>query len=212
MSFVSLYDRVVLIEDDFVIRESYRMIIDNSNKFRVVGDFPSYEDASSFIKKIQPKIILMDIGLPGISGIEATRKIKIGNPFIDVIIVSIFEDDEFVFRALKNGASGYISKTSNHIELINALEEVQQGGAPMSSKIARLLIEDLHTNPTISTLTMMEVSILLALSEGKTNTQVAESLDISRAMVRTHIRTIYNKLNVESKSEAIAAGKKQRII
>jgi DNA-binding NarL/FixJ family response regulator len=212
MSFVSPHDRVVLIEDDFVIRESYRMIIDSSNKFKVVGDFASYEEASTFIKKIQPRIILMDIGLPGINGIEATRKIKAENPFIEVIIVSIFEDDEFVFRALKNGASGYISKTSNDIELIHALEEVQQGGAPMSSKIARLLIEDLQTNPIPSLLDMPEVNILQSLSEGKTYTQIAEACGISRATLRTAIRTIYNKLNVDSRSEAIVAGKTQRII
>lgn len=212
MSFVSPNNRVVLIEDDFVVRESYRTIIDLSNKFKVVGDYSSYEEAHSFIKKVQPRIVLMDIGLPGISGIDATQKIKRANPLIDVIIVSIFDDDEFVFRALKNGASGYLCKTSTGFDLISALEEVQQGGAPMSSTIARLLIEDLQRNYTSSPLDNEDIRILQALSEGNTKTQIMETLGISRATLSAHIRTIYNKLNVGSRSEAITAGKTQRII
>jgi DNA-binding NarL/FixJ family response regulator len=212
MNLVHVKDRVVLIEDDSEIREAFRTIIDSSQKFQVVGDFGSYEESVSFIRRKNPGIILMDIGLPGIDGIEATRKIKHANPFIEIIIISVYEDNEYVFNALKSGASGYISKSSNHFELVKALEEVRLGGAPMSSKIARMLVDDLHLNTIDSPLTVQETRILQQLSSGKTYTQIAEDLIISKDTVKTHIRNIYRKLHVDKKSKAIEAGRLQKII
>lgn len=212
MSFVQLRERVLLIEDDLEIRESYRLIIDNSKKFSVVGTFSSYEEAAKLIQKLKPGIILMDIGLPGLNGIEATRKIKTENPFVEIVIVSVYEDTEFVFNALKSGASGYISKSSNYLELVNALEEISKGGAPMSSRIARMLVEDLHINTVDNPLAARETVILKLVSEGKTYTQIGEELSISKETVKTHLRNIYRKLHVNKKSEAIEMGRSQKFI
>lgn len=212
MNFVQLRERVLLIEDDPNIRECYRLIIDNSKKFSVVGTYDSYEEAARLIPKLKPGIILMDIGLPGLNGIEATRKIKTENPFIEIIIVSVYEDTEYVFNALKSGASGYISKSSNYMELVNALEEISKGGAPMSSRIARMLVEDLHINTINNPLAARETTILKLVSEGKTYTQIGEELMISKETVKTHLRNIYRKLHVNKKSEAIEMGRSQKYI
>jgi DNA-binding NarL/FixJ family response regulator len=185
--------RVMLIENDNDIRNAFKLIINNSSGFTIVGDFDNCEDAIKKIRKLRPGVILMDIGLEGMNGIDGTALIKQSYPAIEVVIVTIYEDSEFVFKALKAGASGYILKTSNYVQLITALEEVIKGGAPMSSQIARMIVSDFHISAS-SPLGKNETQVLKFLSVGKTYIQIAEELLISKETVKFHIRNIYRKL------------------
>lgn len=126
-------------------------------------------------------------------------------------MVTVYEDSELVFEALKSGASGYITKSSNYVELLTALEEISRGGAPMSSRIARMVIDNFHVNPN-SPLTRRETEILQLISEGKTYTQISEELFISKETSKTHIKNIYSKLQVNSRAEALAKANQDKLI
>lgn len=203
--------RVMIVEDDQEIRNSFTLIVNSSQKFTVVNAYGNCEDAISNILRDKPEIVLMDIELPGMNGIQGTKIIKDKSPHIDIIMVSVYEDSELVFEALKAGASGYITKSSNYMELLSALEEIMKGGAPMSSRIARMVIDNFHVNPN-SPLTKRETEILQLISEGKTYTQISEELFISKETSKTHIKNIYSKLQVNSKSEAIAKANLEKLI
>jgi len=203
--------RVLLVEDDQEIRNSFTLIVNSSQKFTVVNSYSNCEDAIENINRDKPEIILMDIELPGMNGIQGTKQIKDKSPHIDIIMVTVYEDSELVFEALKAGASGYITKSANYMELLTALEEIMKGGAPMSSRIARMVIDNFHVNPN-SPLTKRETEILQLISEGKTYTQISEELFISKETAKTHIKNIYSKLQVNSKSEAIAKANLEKLI
>ena len=203
--------RVLIVEDDAEIRNSFSLIVNSSQKFMVVNAYGSCEEAIDNVNRDKPEIVLMDIELPGMNGIQATKYIKDKNPHIDIVMVTVYEDSELVFEALKAGASGYITKSANYLELLTALEEIMKGGAPMSSRIARMVIDNFHVNPN-SPLTKRETEILQLISEGKTYTQISEELFISKETAKTHIKNIYSKLQVNSKSEAIAKANLEKLI
>jgi len=203
--------RVLIVEDDQEIRNSFTLIVNSSQKFMVVNAYSKCEEAIENLNKDRAEIVLMDIELPGMNGIQGTKLIKDKAPHTDIIMVSVYEDSELVFEALKAGASGYITKSANYLELLTALEEIVKGGAPMSSKIARMVIDNFHVNPN-SPLTKRETEILQLISEGKTYTQISEELFISKETAKTHIKNIYSKLQVNSKSEAIAKATQDRLI
>lgn len=202
-------NRVVIIEDDKILRDSFTYIVNTSERFVVVGAYEQSEDAMSELGRTRPEIILMDIELPGISGVEATLKIKEIFPSIEIIIVSAFEDSELVFGALKSGASGYITKSSNYLQLISAMNEIIDGGAPMSSRIAKMVIHNFHLNP-LSPLTKREKQVLTLMSGGKTYSQISSQLFVSPQTIKTHIRNIYEKLRVNKKSDAIEYATRNR--
>lgn len=203
--------RVVLVEDDQEIRNSFSLIVNSSPKFTVVNGYGDGEEAISSLQRDRPEIVLMDIELPGMNGIQATKIIKDKFPTADIIMVTVYEDSDLVFEALKAGASGYITKSANYMELLSALEEITKGGAPMSSRIARMVIDNFHVNPN-SPLTKRETEILQLISEGKTYTQISEELFISKETSKTHIKNIYSKLQVSCKSEAIAKANLEKLI
>jgi DNA-binding NarL/FixJ family response regulator len=203
--------RVMIVEDDQEIRNSFTLIVNSSQKFTVVNAYGSSEDAIDNLHRDKPEIVLMDIELPVMNGIQATKIIKDKAPHVDIVMVSVYEDSELVFEALKAGASGYITKSANYLELLTALEEIVKGGAPMSSRIARMVIDNFHVNPN-SPLTKRETEILQLISEGKTYTQISEELFISKETAKTHIKNIYSKLQVKSKSEAIAKANMDKLI
>lgn len=203
--------RVMIVEDDQEIRESFNLIVNSSERFTVVGAHGNCEDAIASLNREKPEIVLMDIELPGMNGIKGTQIIRDKSPNAEVIMVTVYEDSDLVFEALKAGASGYITKSANYTELLSALEEIVRGGAPMSSRIARMVIDNYHINPN-SPLTKRETTILQLISEGKTYTQISEELFISKETAKTHIKNIYSKLQVNSKSEAIAKANHDKLI
>jgi Response regulator containing a CheY-like receiver domain and an HTH DNA-binding domain len=204
--------RVLIVEDDQEIRNSFSLIVNSSPKFFVVNGYGSCEEAIKQLHNDKPDIVLMDIELPGgMNGIHGTKIIKEKMPHADIIMVTVYEDSDLVFEALKSGASGYITKSANYMELLTALDEIVRGGAPMSSKIARLVIDNFHVNPN-SPLTKRETEILQLISEGKTYTQISEELFISKETSKTHIKNIYSKLQVKSKSEALAKASLEKLI
>lgn len=208
---MSLPKRVFIVDDDESIRSAYTTMVNSTTKFKVVGDFDNCEDAIKALKKLKPDIVMMDIGLPQMSGIEGTRAISKLDPHIEVIIVSVHDEGQSVFEALKAGASGYISKSANYTELLSALEEIERGGAPMSSKIARLVVQEFHLSHS-NPLTKREAYILGMVAEGKTYTQIAREANISKDTAKTHIRNIYKRLQVNKKSDAINKGRKEKLI
>jgi DNA-binding NarL/FixJ family response regulator len=203
--------RVLIVEDDKEIRNSFTLIVNSSQKFVVVSAYGSCEEAIENLHRDKPEIILMDIELPGMNGIQGAKAIKEKFPHTEVIMVTVYEDSDLVFEALKAGASGYITKSANYLELLTALDEIVKGGAPMSSRIARMVIDNFHVNPN-SPLTKRETEILSLISEGKTYTQISEELFISKETAKTHIKNIYSKLQVNSKSEAIAKANLEKLI
>jgi DNA-binding NarL/FixJ family response regulator len=203
--------RVLIVEDDQEIRNSFSLIVNSSQKFMVINAYNNCESAIDNLQRDKPEIILTDIELPGMNGIQGTKLIKEKSPHSDIIMVTVYEDSELVFEALKAGASGYITKSANYMELLTALEEIVKGGAPMSSRIARMVIDNFHVNPN-SPLTRRETEILQLIAEGKTYTQISEELFISKETAKTHIKNIYSKLQVNSKSEAIAKANLEKLI
>lgn len=203
--------RVMIVEDDQEIRNSFTLIVNSSQKFTVINAYGNCEDAIDNLHRDKPEIVLMDVELPGMNGIQGSKIIKDKSPHTDVVMVTVYEDSELVFEALKAGASGYITKSANYMELLAALEEIVKGGAPMSSRIARMVIDNFHVNPN-SPLTKRETEILQLIAEGKTYTQISEELFISKETAKTHIKNIYAKLQVNSKSEAIAKANLEKLI
>ncbi|QQS38304.1 MAG: response regulator transcription factor [Ignavibacteriales bacterium] len=203
--------RVVIIEDDSIIRQGFISVIEENDSIHCTGDYDTCEEAIKNIDGDQPDIILMDIELPGISGIEGIRRIKKTHPQIDFIVVTVHEDDEKVFDALCAGASGYLTKNISTQKLVDSINEVRNGGAPMSTSIARRVISSFHKS-TASPLSPRETEILLHLSRGKSYSMIADELFINKETVRTHIKNIYQKLNVNSKSAALQKANKERLI
>ena len=203
--------RIIIVEDDHIIRNAFVTLIQQNGDYTVANAYSNAEAAIKNVKDDAPDICLMDIELPGMNGIQGTRIIKDKCPTAEIIMVTVYEDNELVFEAMKAGATGYITKSSNHLELLAALEEIMKGGAPMSSKIARLVIDNFHINPN-SPLTKRETEILGLISEGKTYTQISEELFISKETSKTHIKNIYSKLQVNSKSQALAKAAQEKLI
>jgi DNA-binding NarL/FixJ family response regulator len=200
--------RVAIVEDNNTLRRSLCNLINETEEMQCVASLDNLLNVVSEFRKALPDIVLMDIGLPNISGIEGVRTVKENLENIQVLMFTVFEDDEKIFEAIKAGASGYLLKKSSPQEIIEAIRSLYQGGAPMSANIARKVIESFqdHTSHTKEDfkLTTRENEILHSLIEGMSYKKLAEKYFISISTVRTHIRHIYEKLHVNSKSQAVA--------
>ncbi len=211
MSNLTFKKHVVIIDDDALLRNTFEIIVNSSEKFIVTGSYPNFEEGYKGIQLNRPQIVLMDIELPGINGIEGVKIIKDQYPGIDLIMLTVHEDDEMVFAALKAGAVGYIVKGVSHMEFFGALDELVKGGAPMSSKIARMVVSNYHLTLN-SPLSERERRILSMLAANKTYAQIAEELVISKETSKKHVRNIYSKLHVHSKSEAVEKANREKLI
>lgn len=203
--------KVIIVEDDDIIRKGFVELLNMDNRFDCVANYNNCESAIKNLQNDKPDVILMDIGLPGMSGIDGIRKIKRRNPTIDVIVVTIHEEDSKVFQALCAGASGYLTKNISPQKLVESIEEVYKGGAPMSTNIARHVIQSFSLNKN-SPLSDRETEILQLLAKGKSYSMIADDLYINKETVRTHIKNIYQKLNVHSKAGAIDKASRERYI
>jgi DNA-binding NarL/FixJ family response regulator len=201
---------IVIVEDNETVREAFKIILESVNKY-IVRTYGNCEDAIEHLQDDSPEVIIMDIELPGMSGIEGIERIKRSNPEINILVNSIHENSGLVFKALCNGASGYITKSTSHLELIEAINEMEKGGAPMSMKIAKMVVSSFQKN-TNSPLSFRETSVLELLSKGKSYSVIADELFITKETAKTHIKNIYAKLQVNSKAEAIAKASAKKYI
>ncbi len=204
-------NKVVIVEDDAELRHGFQIMVNSAEDFVVIAAFGSAEEFLEKASGLQFDVVLMDIKLPGMSGIEAVKVLKATYPKVEIMMVTVYDDSELVFEALKAGASGYLSKGTSYAKLLEALDDLVKGGSPMSSNIARLVINNLRTNPN-NPFTKREATILQLLAEGKTYYQMAEELSISRDTIKTHLKHIYAKLYVKSRAEAVAKASKQKLI
>lgn len=203
--------RVTIIEDDETIREGYAFLIGNTPGYKIASVYASCEDAFKKIAADDADVLLLDVELPGISGIEALPKLKRLLPNTHILILTVYEQELLIFRALGNGAEGYLTKNTPPEKIVSAIHEVMEGGGPMSANIARLVISSFKRNES-SPLTRRETEILEQIATGKSRKRIAEELYIDLETVKSHIKNIYNKLNVHSKADAIKAAKDNKFI
>ncbi|HVS92570.1 MAG TPA: response regulator transcription factor [Mucilaginibacter sp.] len=211
--FDTMQDRigVALIEDDKVLLKTYKTFIEEADGLFVTGAYTSFEIAEKELPLQKPDVILLDIQLPGKNGIEALPLLKKMLPKTHILILTVYELEQQIFNALHNGASGYLTKDSTSARIIDAIKEVKEGGGPMSMKIAKMVIKSFQKN-TDSPLSKRETEILTLVMEGKKRNQIADALFIERETVKTHLRNIYSKLDVNSRADAIDFAKKNRLI
>ncbi|WP_128543502.1 response regulator [Larkinella soli] len=198
---------VQVYEDNPAFREALTFLIQYTDGFEVAGAFGHCLDAEKQVAQLQPDVILMDIDLPEIDGIRALVNIRQRFPHIDVLMLTVFDDDDRVFESIRAGATGYLLKKTSPARIMEAIREVYEGGAPMSPSIARRVMQSMHRRPgtgDLAQLTERETEILSLLSRGKSYKMVASETGISIETVRTHIKRIYEKLHVHSVTEAIS--------
>jgi DNA-binding NarL/FixJ family response regulator len=198
--------QVAIVEDNRIIRETLARIVQSDPEFHCVYACTTAEEALEVIPRHKPDIILMDIGLPKMSGIDCITQLKQLLPSTQIIVVTVYEDTIRIFRALRAGASGYLLKRYSSVELIAAIREVKRGGAPMSREIARKVINSfrapLTAASTIEDLTAREREILELLAKGFSNKEIAQHVGLSNDTIRWHLRHVYEKLHVRSRMEA----------
>lgn len=203
--------RIVIIEDDKTIREGYTFLIGQTEGYNVVNTYASFEDAAKKIATEAPDVILLDIELPGTNGVEAIPKLKKLVPKANILILTVYESEKLIFDALSNGASGYLTKNTPAAKIIDSIKEVQQGGGPMSVSIAKVVINSFRKNQD-SPLSKRETQILELIYNGKSRTQIAAELFIDLETVRSHIKNIYTKLDVNSRADAIKIARDNKLI
>lgn len=199
--------RIAVVEDDKTVREGLQMLLNGSPGFSCVAAYGNGEDAVTGLPEANPDVVLMDINLPGISGIECILALKEQKVSMQFIMLTVFEDTDDIFHSLSAGATGYLLKQTPPAKLLEAIQDVYRGGSPMSGEIARKVVQSFqHPLPnyaSANSLTKREDEILSYLVKGYFYKEIAGLLFISVETVRTHIRNIYEKLQVRTRSEAI---------
>ena len=200
--------KLAIVEDNTALRQSLEQLFNRTSNMKCVASLNNLLNVVSEFQKSQPDIVLMDIGLPAINGIEGVRTVKSNFENIQMIMFTVFEDDEKIFEAIRSGASGYLLKKTPPEEILDAINELHDGGAPMSPSIARKVIQAFQVKPSSvledHQLTSREKEILYALVDGLSYKKIAEKYFVSIHTVRSHISSIYEKLHVNSKSQAVA--------
>jgi len=207
--------KVLIYEDNPRLRESMVSMLDLSDEFAVLGAFPDCKKAVEQVKEHNPDLILMDIDMPDMNGIEAVKCIRKFNSEVQILMITIFDDNNHVFDAIYGGANGYLLKKYISSKLFQSMEECLQGGAPMSPSIARMVIGKLQHPQAPKTdyeLTDRETETLRSLAQGNSYKMIASELGISIDTVRTHIKRIYEKLHVHSQTEAIVKAIRENIV
>jgi DNA-binding NarL/FixJ family response regulator len=209
---------VVIVEDNNTIREGLAALINGTEGYKCIGAFGDVESFLPKIGSLPINVVLMDIGLPGMNGIEGVKFAVLKNPDLSILMLTVYEESEFVFDALCAGACGYLVKKTPPARLLEAIKDANDGGSPMSSRIARQVITAFKEGKSIVPATKdydlsdREISVLNLLSDGYNYQEIAETLFISVDTVRHHIRNIYKKLHVHSQSEAVAKAIRKKII
>lgn len=208
--------RVCIFEDSKNFREGLEDVVRSSDKFELVGTYPDCSELESNLKTSQPDVVLMDIRMPGITGIEAVKQIKATSPETKVVMQTVYEDDERIVAAICAGASGYLLKNSQPQKFVDAIEDAYHGGAPMTGSIAAKVLTLFQTKfePAKSDLglSVREKEVLQKLVQGKSYKMIAGDLDITYVTVRFHMKNIYEKLHVRSMTEAVAKAIQERLV
>lgn len=198
--------RIAIVEDNHVVRASLVELVNSIPDCQCVGSFDCGEDAVREIPRLAPDLVMMDIHLPNLSGIEATRALKEVVPALAVLILTVYEDEGKIFQALQAGASGYILKRSHPSQILAAVREMLAGGAPMTPTIARKVVDSFSRAPSDSPpeelLSRREIEVLGSLTRGLSNKEIADELSLAVETVRWHLKQIYDKFHVRSRTEA----------
>jgi RNA polymerase sigma factor (sigma-70 family) len=196
---------VSIVEDNDKLRGTLARVLNRADGFRCVSQYGSAEDALKDLPNVKPEVVLMDINLPGMNGVECVRQLKPLLPQTQVMMLTVYEDTENIFKALAAGANGYMLKRTSTKELIEAIHEVKRGGSPMTMHIARKVVQSFQKAAlSTETLSEREQQVLDLLSQGLIYKEIAEKLGISYETVHTYIRRIYEKLQVRTRTEAVA--------
>ncbi|MBX2946308.1 MAG: response regulator transcription factor [Cyclobacteriaceae bacterium] len=205
--------RILIYEDNTILRESLSSLVASHQTFNLVGAFSHVLNVIPEVTELKPDVILMDIDMPGMTGIQAVRQIRTQNREVAILMLTVFDDNTHVFEALQAGASGYLLKKHIAVKLFDAIQDVLHGGAPMSPSIARMVIQSMQ-QPAAKDyqLTSREKEILSALSQGNSYKMIAAQFEISIDTVRTHIKKIYEKLQVHSQTEAVSKAINEKLV
>jgi DNA-binding NarL/FixJ family response regulator len=200
--------RVAIVEDNNRVRGSLARLIELTDGFESVGEYASGEEALTALPKLKPDVVLMDINLPGINGVDCVRQLKPALPQTQVMMLTVYENTDLIFQALAAGATGYLLKQTPPAELLTAVRDVHQGGSPMTGHIARKVVASFQQSGDsareFENLTTREREVLEHLAKGFLYKEIAEVMSISYDTVHTHIRKVYEKLHVRSRTEAVA--------
>lgn len=199
--------RVALVEDDEGIRSSLVSLIRRAPALKVAGEYPDAETALRDIPHQVPDVVLMDINLPGLNGVECVRQLKLSLPGLQVLMLTVYEDSDSLFNSLRAGASGYLLKRTASAKLLEAIRDVHAGGSPMTPQLARRLVQfftaPAQAESALSRLTPGEREFLDQLANGYAYKEIADRMSISIDTVRSYVRTVYEKLHVHSRTEAV---------
>jgi DNA-binding NarL/FixJ family response regulator len=199
--------KVALVEDDEGIRTSLATLIRRATALRLAGDYPDAETALREIPRRPPDVVLMDINLPGINGVECVRRLKADVPEVQFLMLTVYEDSDSLFNSLKAGASGYLLKRTAPAKLLEAIHDVRAGGSPMTPQLARRVVQYFsrpeQVQSPVSNLTQGEREFLAQLANGYAYKEIADRMQISIDTVRSYVRTVYEKLHVHSRTEAV---------
>ena len=198
---------VAIVEDDFKTRENLQTILREAPGFQCLGAFASGEAALEGLPKLHPEVVLMDINLPKMSGVECTRQLKLLRPESLIVMLTVYDDSDRIFHALQMGASGYLLKRSPADEILRAIQDVRKGGSPMSNYIARKVVQSFlrqgASEKPAENLSKRETEVLEYVAQGYTNKEVAEALGLSVETIHAYLKNIYTKLHVRSRTEAV---------
>jgi DNA-binding NarL/FixJ family response regulator len=208
--------RILLYDDNDALRQSIQAMISDEHDMEFIAGMPNAETVETDIKELEPDVVLMDIDMPTVNGVEAVKRIRRINESLPIIMLTVFDDNENIFKAICAGASGYILKRYASIEIPDAIRNVLTGGAPMTGTIARKVLQMIPravtTNEEKTDLSEKEISILQLLVQGYSYKMIAAQLKISHDTVRFYIKKIYDKLHVHSATEAVSKAIKDRLI
>jgi two-component system, NarL family, nitrate/nitrite response regulator NarL len=206
---------IAIVEDNPDLRDGLAELVKGAPDCSLSGAYGSVEDFLAAIEKIRPSLVLMDIGLPGLSGIEGLKALKAMRPEVDVLMLTVFEDESKIFDAVCAGASGYLLKKTPSAKILEAIREIREGGAPMTAKVAMKVLTLFRSSPPERKpdfqLTERELEVLGCLVMGSSYKMIADQCSISLDTVRSHIRHIYEKLHVNSKAQAIEKARKNKL-
>ncbi len=207
---------VLVYDDNTSLRESIERMVQFTDHLLLVGSYGNVQQVTEQVKELQPEVILMDIDMPGLNGIEAVKQVRQFDKKVPIIMLTVFDDNVHVLEAIVAGASGYLLKKHISDKLVDAIQDVIDGGAPMSPGIARMVIESMQQKQTADdnkyNLTQREKEILHNLSKGNSFKMIAAELTISIDTVRTHIKRIYEKLQVHSQTEAVSKAVNEKLV